>query len=181
MRNTFPRRIGTIAFGHVHSSGLPSERIALGTVSLDETMPAGLYLDEGEKGLQPNTSFGFGSRTYNCHSVLFHPTEHKRIFAAIEPRGSMNGIWRSDDFGGSWTQLKRGLPPGEECGRISLAISRSDPEVMYALAADRRKQVLGIFRTVNGGKSWRECGAYRFHGERFMSYTNTICIHPRIR
>ncbi len=59
MRNTFPRRIGTIAFGHVHSSGLPSERIALGTVSLDETMPAGLYLDEGEKGLQPNTSFGF--------------------------------------------------------------------------------------------------------------------------
>ena len=46
------------------------------------------------------TCEAWGERSYNCHSVLFHP-DGKTIYAAIEPDGTLNGIWRSPDRGKS--------------------------------------------------------------------------------
>ncbi len=174
-RDVLPRRVGTITYGQSPSG----PRIALGAVSHDETMPAALYLDEGSLGLRPNTFGGLLLRSYNCHAVVFHPTQTGVLYAAIEPGGSMNGIWRSDDFGKHWTHLRGGLPHGEVCGRISLAISPSHPEILYALVARRfDRTVLGVFRTQNGGKTWREVGGRHFDRERQMRFNNTICVHP---
>src|SRR5260370_12266312 len=149
--STLPRRVGTIAWGRASDQ---QYRIALGAVSSSETLPAALYLDEGGAGLQPNVFWGI--RRYNCYSVIFHPTKQGWLYVAIEPRGVDNGIWRSDDFGKSWTHLKNGLPRGEACARISLANSPSDPNVLYALICSRQHGVLGVFRSANEGESWRE-------------------------
>ena len=39
--------------------------------------------------------------------------------------------------------------------------------------------MLGIFRSTNGGRSWKEILAGRFPKERQMDYNNTIAVHPR--
>jgi photosystem II stability/assembly factor-like uncharacterized protein len=111
--------------------------------------------------------------------VLFHPQDQNTIFASIEPDGSHNGIWRSRDFGNSWEHLTKGLPSGDQFRRTSLAFAPSDPDVIYALAADRSNYVLGVFRTTNGGNSWRNILGRRYPKERQMSYNNTIAVHPR--
>lgn len=171
-RALIPRRIGTLAFD-------PFRELigALGGVSLDERMQAGLYLVDPSMGLAP-CSF-FPMRSYNCHSVVFHPGIRGMLFAALELRGSQNGIWRSEDSGKNWVHLKRGLPPGEEFGRTSLAIAPSDPDTIYALAANRARGLLGIFRSTNHGNTWRQIlDGKRLPDESFMSYNNTIVVHP---
>jgi photosystem II stability/assembly factor-like uncharacterized protein len=172
-RAHLPRRIGTIAFGR---DGNKRFRVALGAVSNDESLPAALYMDQGPQGLQPDTSWGI--RSYNCYAVVFHPKEDNIMYVALEPRGAQNGIWRSKDFGKTWEHLKRGLPPGELCSRISLAISPTHPNVLYALICSISHGVLGVFRSSDGGDKWHSIGGRHFEHESQLSYNNTIAVHP---
>ena len=168
---TFPRRIGSMAF--------KSGRMAIGSVFLDDSLPAGLYLFDPRK---PESGLGpcefWGQRSYNCHCVLFHPRNDRCIFASIEPDGALNGIWRSRNGGKNWEHLTKGLPSGDQFRRASLAFAPSDPDVIYALAANRANYVLGVYRSTNGGNSWREILGGRYPTERQMSYNNTIAVHP---
>jgi photosystem II stability/assembly factor-like uncharacterized protein len=168
-----PRRIGTIAFGRDESRQF---RVALGAVSNDESLPAALYMHEGSRPVRPNTSWG--TRSYNCYAVVFHPAADHIMYIAIEPRGAQNGIWRSKDFGKTWHHLKRGLPAPERCGRISLAISHSHPGTLYALISSISHHVLGVYRTRDGGESWHSIGGRHFDHENQLSYNNTIAVHP---
>jgi photosystem II stability/assembly factor-like uncharacterized protein len=167
---TFPRRIGSLAF--------QNGRIAIGSVFLDDSLPAGLYLCDFQAGDGLTPCEFWGQRSYNCHSVLFHPGEDRTLFASIAPDGAHNGIWRSRDFGKNWEHLTKGLPSGDRFARTSLAFAPSDPDVIYALAADRSHHVLGVFRSTNGGNSWREILDGRYPKERQMSYNNTVAVHP---
>ena len=152
--------------------------LAIASVYLDDSLPAGLYLCEfgGQDGL--HACDFWGRRSYNCHCVLFHPREQATLYAVIEPDGFLNGIWRSRDFGQSWEHLTKGLPTGDQFRRVSLAFAPSDPQVMYAVAANRRNHVLGVFRSGDGGDSWREILGDRYPRERQQSYNNTVAVHP---
>ncbi len=59
--------------------------------------------------------------------------------------GPESAIYKSTDAGATWNKLRAGLPT-VELGRIGLAISPVDSNVIYATveAADRRG---GIFRS----------------------------------
>src|SRR4051794_16815007 len=111
-----PRRIGSIAAG-------TDGQFAFGSVYLDENMPAGLYFaDLKRMEWAVATCDAWGERSYNCHSVVFHP-DGKTVFTAIEPDGTLNGIWRSPNGGKNWEHLTKGLPSGESFRRISLALA----------------------------------------------------------
>jgi photosystem II stability/assembly factor-like uncharacterized protein len=171
-----PRRIGSVAFGKALQKRF---QMVMGSVYLDDSMPAGLYfVDFYAETSTPCDRWG--KRSYNCHSVLIHPDDGRRIYVAVEPDGSENGIWRTSDAGRSWEHLMKGLPPGEHFRRTSLAFAPSDPDVVYALVASRSDHVLGMFRSTNGGQSWKEIlDGRRFPKERQMSYNNTLAVHPR--
>ena len=80
---------------------------------------------------------------------------------------------------GVWKQLHRGLPAGDKTGRISLAIAGSRPDTVYALVANRLgSQVLGVYRSRNGGERWEEVSGTHFAAEGQSSYNNTIAVHP---
>jgi photosystem II stability/assembly factor-like uncharacterized protein len=66
--------------------------------------------------------------------------------------GPESAIYKSTDAGATWNKLRAGLPT-VELGRIGLAISPVDSNVIYATveAADRRG---GIFRSSDRGSSW---------------------------
>lgn len=49
---------------------------------------------------------------------------------------SGSGIWRSTDAGKTWTQINQGLPEPNRRGRIGIAVSHSNPNVVYTLVDD---------------------------------------------
>jgi photosystem II stability/assembly factor-like uncharacterized protein len=66
--------------------------------------------------------------------------------------GPESAIYKSTDAGASWNKLKAGLPT-TDLGRVGLAISPADSNVIYATveAADKKG---GIFRSSDRGGSW---------------------------
>jgi len=63
-------------------------------------------------------------------------------------------------------------------GRTSIAIAPSQPRTLYAISAASDEHVLGVFRSDDGGESWRNLAGNHFANEGQMSYGNTIAVHP---
>ncbi|HEV8430905.1 MAG TPA: hypothetical protein VGQ41_23585 [Pyrinomonadaceae bacterium] len=79
--------------------------------------------------------------------------EHGRLPWKVISGGPGSGLYKSTDSGETWDKLKDGLP--EEMGKMSIAISRSNPEKVYALIeGDSDKEAGGLFVSSNGGKKW---------------------------
>ncbi|TCI84809.1 WD40/YVTN/BNR-like repeat-containing protein [Tenacibaculum sp. M341] len=87
--------------------------------------------------------------------VLYAATwQRQRIVAGYLGGGPGSGIHKSTDGGETWTQLKKGIP-GSNLGKIGLAISPFNPDVIYAaIELDRRKG--GVFMSTNRGESWKK-------------------------
>lgn len=128
-----------------------------------------LWTSGGERGLYKTTD---GGETWNrvletdewtgVTSLLIDPSNPDRLYAATWSRqrtiaayvgtGPGAGIFTSDDGGETWTELKTGLPSGN-MGKIGLAISPMQPDVVYAaIEVDNRKG--GVYRSTNRGASW---------------------------
>ena len=176
---------GSTRVGALAVDPFDSNRIALGSVNLTDedfatcTIVELHELDNGEfnRTIGDSTVLG-GIPVFRCHSVVFDHSARGRLYCAIDARGSQSGIWRSDDGGVSWKPLQRGLPPSEMFGRTSLAISPSDPNVLYAFAGDRKNRVLGVFRSDDSGKLWRVISGHHFRNERELGYCNCIAVDP---
>lgn len=75
----------------------------------------------------------------------------RHVFTMIDG-GPESAIYKSTDAGVTWNKLKSGLPT-EEMGRIGLAVSAVDPNVVYAtIEAANAKG--GIFRSTDKGATW---------------------------
>jgi photosystem II stability/assembly factor-like uncharacterized protein len=88
----------------------------------------------------------------NPDVIIATAYQRRRHFFTLINGGPESAIHRSTDGGKTWTKVNTGLP-GEELGRIGLAISPQDPDVVYALveAANRRG---GIYRSTDNGVTW---------------------------
>jgi photosystem II stability/assembly factor-like uncharacterized protein len=75
----------------------------------------------------------------------------RHVFTLIDG-GPESGIYKSTDAGATWNKLKSGLPT-VDMGRIGLAVSPADSNVVYATieAADGKG---GIFRSDDRGATW---------------------------
>jgi len=79
--------------------------------------------------------------------------EHGRLPWKVISGGPGSGLYKSTDGGDTWERLKDGLP--EEMGKMSIAVSRSNPEKVYALIeSDSDKEAGGLFVSTNAGKKW---------------------------
>jgi photosystem II stability/assembly factor-like uncharacterized protein len=79
--------------------------------------------------------------------------EHGRLPWKVISGGPGSGLYKSTDSGETWERLKDGLP--EEMGKMSIAVSRSNPEKVYALIeSDSDKEAGGLFVSTNAGKRW---------------------------
>ena len=85
--------------------------------------------------------------------VLYAATwQRHRTTAAYMGGGPGSGIHKSTDGGITWTALKSGLPTSS-MGKIGLAISPQQPDVIYAaIELDRRTGA--IYKSTNRGESW---------------------------
>jgi photosystem II stability/assembly factor-like uncharacterized protein len=79
--------------------------------------------------------------------------EHGRLPWKVISGGPGSGLYKSTDGGDTWDKMKDGLP--EEMGKMSIAVSRSNPEKVYALIeSDSDKEAGGLFVSTNAGKKW---------------------------
>jgi photosystem II stability/assembly factor-like uncharacterized protein len=138
--------------------------------------------------------------------LVMHPTDPNTLFVAFWQRlrqpwrfdsgGPNGGIFKSTDGGATWAKLTQGLPEGE-LGRIGLAISRSNPQVLMAVVEhgyqpqqfimegnerkpnpefdDMTKLGTGIYRTEDGGASW----TFQTRQNNRPFYYSHIYINPQ--
>jgi len=79
--------------------------------------------------------------------------EHGRLPWKVISGGAGSGLYKSTDEGDTWDKMKDGLP--EEMGKMAIAVSRSNPEKVYALIeSDSDKEAGGLFVSNDAGKKW---------------------------
>jgi photosystem II stability/assembly factor-like uncharacterized protein len=152
-----------------------SERI--GRIAVDPRNSDSVYIAAqgplwgpgGDRGLFKTTDGGKTwknilsiSENTGVTDVVIDPNTPDTVYAASYQRrrhvwtlingGPESAIHKSTDAGATWNKLRAGLP-NVEMGRIGLAISPVDTNVVYATveAADGRG---GIFRSSDRGGSW---------------------------
>ncbi|MEM1245127.1 MAG: glycosyl hydrolase [Acidobacteriota bacterium] len=72
--------------------------------------------------------------------------------------GPGSGLWRSTDGGANWSEIKSGLP-SVEMGKIGLAVSPADPDVVYAII-EAQGDAGGTFRSLDFGLTWEKRSSY---------------------
>lgn len=90
---------------------------------------------------------------HNNPDVLYAASwQRHRTVAAYMGGGPGTGIHKSIDGGDTWTELKKGLPKSN-LGKIGLAISPFDSDVIYA-AIETDRKTGGIYISTNRGEAW---------------------------
>ncbi len=86
-------------------------------------------------------------------AVLYAATwQRHRTIAAYMGGGPGSGIHKSTDGGETWEKLTNGIPESN-LGKIGLAISPFNPDVLYA-AIELDRKTGGVFMSTNRGSSW---------------------------
>ena len=81
-----------------------------------------------------------------------------RNVAVLMDGGPGSGIHKSEDGGATWRELTEGLPSAD-MGKIGMAISPQDPDVVYATIELAHREG-GFYRSANGGESWTKQNDY---------------------
>lgn len=88
----------------------------------------------------------------NANRIYAATWDRHRTVAAYMSGGSGTALYRSEDAGETWTKLTSGLPAGK-MGKIGLAVSYHNPDVVYA-AIELNRRTGGIYKSADRGTTW---------------------------
>lgn len=119
--------------------------------------------------------------------LIMDPSNPEKLFAAMweyrrwpwffKSGGPYSGLYVTNNGGETWTKLTEedGLPKGD-LGRIGLAISQSNPLIVYALVEAEKS---ALVRSKDGGRSWTKVNEnYDVAGRPF--YFADIRVDPAL-
>lgn len=152
-----------------------------------------LWGDSEERGLYKTTDGGatwnrllYANESTGATDIQMDPTNPNKLFASMwqfrrwpyffKSGGEGSGLYVSHDAGENWEQLTEedGLPAGE-LGRSAFAISRSNPNRVYALI-EAEESVLS--RSDDGGRTWASINTDFDINDRPFYY-NDIAVDPQ--
>jgi photosystem II stability/assembly factor-like uncharacterized protein len=153
-----------------------------------------LWSAGGERGLYKSTDGGEtwekilgGSEYTGVNEVHFDPRNPDILYAATHQRyrnvaalingGPESGIHKSEDGGATWRELSQGLPE-EDMGKIGLAVSPIDPDVVYA-TIELKRRTGGFYRSADGGETW-ERGSDALYSGTGPHYYQEIFASPHV-
>ena len=146
---TNPDVVYAAAFGHLW--GPNPERGVYKSTDGGQTWKKILYVNDGTGAIS------MAMDPANPQVVYAAMWEMSRQHWGFSSGGPGSGIYKTTDGGATWTNIthRPGLPPGV-FGKVGLAVAPSDPNVVYALIqASYKGQAGGLFRSDNGGASWK--------------------------
>jgi len=134
-----------------------------------------LWKSGGERGLYKTTDGGeTWERVLNIsddtgvNEIHMDPRNPDVLYASTYQRrrhvwtlvngGPESGIYKSTDAGATWTELTSGLPE-VDMGKIGLAVSPANPDVIYATIEAQRDEG-GTFKSTDRGASWSKVSDY---------------------
>lgn len=155
-----------------------------------------LFRNDTNRGVYKTTDGGasweqklFVSDSTGIIDMTIHPGNGDILYAVSWERirrpnyrqygGETSGIYRSLDGGENWSELTNGLPTAaSQKGRISIDISRSNPNVLYSRYTDENGNINGVFKTTDGGDSWTAVNSSQLTNIGFHWWFRGIVIDP---
>ena len=112
----------------------------------------------------------------NPNKLIAAMWEHKRDPWFFKSGGKGSGLYITHDGGDTWKEVteKEGFPKGE-LGRIGVAISRSNPNVIYALVEAKKN---ALYKSEDGGFKWKKINDKPGIGNRPFYYSE-IYVDPQ--
>lgn len=112
----------------------------------------------------------------NPNKLIAAMWEHKRDPWFFKSGGEGSGLFITYDGGDNWKQVthKEGFPKGE-LGRIGVAISRSNPEMIYTLVEAKKN---ALYKSEDGGFQWKKINDKQGIGNRPFYYSE-IYVDPQ--
>jgi photosystem II stability/assembly factor-like uncharacterized protein len=65
-------------------------------------------------------------------------------------------IYKSTNFGNSWTLLNTGIPMQNAVQRVKLAVAPSDNNYVYAITVDTQNGLYAVYKSTNAGSTWTQ-------------------------
>jgi photosystem II stability/assembly factor-like uncharacterized protein len=147
-----------------------------------------LWSPGGDRGLYKTTD---GGRTWQqilkisentgVSDLVYDPRDPDVLYASAYQRrrhvwtlingGPESALYKSTDGGKNWRKLENGLPK-EDLGRIGLAVSPANPDVVYAIVEAANKAG-GFFRSTDRGENWEKRSDYVSGSPQY--YQEIIC------
>ena len=152
-----PNIVYVAAYGPLWSSG--------GDRGIYKTMDGG---KTWRKILDVSVNTGFSE-------IHMDPRNSKTIYASAHQRqrtvftyiggGPETALYKSTDSGHTWNKIMNGLPSGD-IGRIALAVSPVNPDVIYAMVESREGG--GTYISIDRGQSWQKRGGFTTSGNYYQ-------------
>lgn len=134
-----------------------------------------LWAEGGDRGLYKTVDGGKDwelilsvSENTGISDIAFDPRDPDIIYATSYQRrrhvwtlaagGPESAIYKSLDGGGTWKKIIKGLPT-VDLGRIGIAVSPQQPDVVYATVPAAWGES-GFFRSSDGGENWIRMSDY---------------------
>ncbi len=149
-----------------------------------------LWKEGGHRGVYKTTDGGmtwdsvlYISEHTGVNDIIMDPRDPDVLYATAYQRrrhvftylggGPESGIYKTTDGGENWKKVNKGLP-SVDLGRIGMAFSAADPEIIYAIVeAAQGKE--GFYRSTNRGASWEKRSSYSTSG----NYYQEIITDPK--
>jgi photosystem II stability/assembly factor-like uncharacterized protein len=116
------------------------------------------------------------SQYTGCNEVYIDPRYPNIVYAAAHQRmrsvftyisgGPESAVYKSTDGGATWQKAMSGLPTAE-LGRIGLAMSPINPDVLFAVVESTERNG-GVFRSSDRGASWVKQGDFSTSGNYYQ-------------
>jgi photosystem II stability/assembly factor-like uncharacterized protein len=155
-----------------------SERIS--SIQINPDNPDEIYVgvlgalwgDSEVRGVYKTTDGGenwakilYTDPTTGCSDLTMHPEDPNTLYASMwefrrtawsfNSGGYNSALYKSTDGGENWEKIHNGFPEGK-LGRIAVAIAPSKPDVLYAVIESEKNEDKGLYRSDDGGQSWRQ-------------------------
>lgn len=145
-----------------------------------------VWSEGGDRGVYKSTDGGATwtnvksvSAYTGCNDLVMDPRNPNILYAAFHQRmrkvftyiggGPESAIYKSTDGGTTWKKLEGGLPGGD-LGRMALAISPVNPDVLYSVI-EANDDKGGVYRSMNQGASWEKRSSFFTSGNYYQEVT----------